>query len=316
MKKQDKLPVYEVLIDENDDITGVDLISLVENPAIEVRGVAFSDQKCGCGNKEEYVNPRKGETEREFINRCVPLLIDEGKPQDQSIAICYSLWDEKMANVEMADEDVPVVGGIKTHYNCRCKIENGRWETHPEKSKSGEVCEFCLAAQKRYNRGLPSGSRFSALKESQEIAGPFLIPDLKIYRVDEATGEEYEVYFSADTIEKIRNKFMKKVGNLAVNLEHTEEMVPGFINESWIITDPKNDKSRTWGFDLPVGTWFGKVKVEDTNFWNEVVKGEDKKGFSVEGFLNYQLVQMGKLRKLSAEEVIDMMTEGDLLELI
>jgi hypothetical protein len=315
MKKQDKLPLYEVMIDENDDITGVDLISLVENPAIEVRGVAFSDQKCGCGKKDEFVNPRKEETEREFISRCVPLLIDEGKPQDQALAICYNLYDDKMSNAEFADEDVPVVGGITTHFNCNCRIVNGRWETFPEESESG-TCEFCLAAQKKWNRenaGRPGAGRFTLFKDQQIIAGPFMIPDMKIYRIDEKTGEEYEVYFSEDTIRRCRDKFMSTKGNLSINVDHTTQMAPAVLIESWIIEDENNDKSKKWGFDLPAGTWFGLVKITDSKFWNDVVKEGGRSGFSIEGFLNYQLVQM---QKLSLEQLIDSLTEDDLLDLI
>jgi hypothetical protein len=369
MKKQDKLPLYEVLIDENDDITGVDLISLVENPAIEVKGVAFSDQKgCGCGSKEEFVKPHKGEhqkefiprcistvmndgttsdvkqavaicysiwdqakmaeekfvepksgeTENEFISRCIPTLINDGTTSDvkQAAAICYTYWENKGKNAEMAD-DVPVVGGIKTHYNCKCAIENGRWVTHPELSESG-VCEICLEAQKKWNRensGKPGGGRFSAVREEQVVLGPAMIPDMKIYRVDEKTGDEYEVFFSAETIKKCRNKFAKKSGNLSININHTPEMAPAYIVESWLVEDPKTDKSAKYGYDLPVGTWMIAVKVEDPKFW-EFVKAEDLTSFSIEGFLNYQLIQMGNLRRLSPSEIIDMMTENDLLDLI
>jgi len=39
--------------------------------------------------------PRKGERKKEFINRCIPMLVDEGKPQNQAIAQCHSIWDNK-----------------------------------------------------------------------------------------------------------------------------------------------------------------------------------------------------------------------------
>jgi hypothetical protein len=315
MKKQDKLPIYEILINEDDsDITGIDLISLVDKPAIEVKGYAFSDQKCGCGKKEEFVNPSKGETEREFVSRCIPVLMDEGKPQDQAIAICYSLYDDKMSNVDMADEDVPVVGGVKTHFRCKCKIVNGRWETFPEESESG-VCEFCLAAQKKWNRenaGRPGAGRFSAVREEQILLGPALIPDIKIFRIDEQTGEEYEVFFSSETIKKIRNKFSKNAGNHSININHGKEMAPAYIIESWLIEDSKTDKAVKYGYDLPVGTWMIAVRVHDEKFW-EFMKEEDLTGFSVEGFLDQRLVQM---QKLSLEQLIDSLTEDDLLELI
>ena len=39
--------------------------------------------------------PKKGETQKEFLARCIPFFVDEGKPQDQAVAICYSMWREK-----------------------------------------------------------------------------------------------------------------------------------------------------------------------------------------------------------------------------
>lgn len=39
--------------------------------------------------------PRKNETKEEFMNRCVPIVIKEGKKKDQAIAICNSLYKNK-----------------------------------------------------------------------------------------------------------------------------------------------------------------------------------------------------------------------------
>ena len=36
--------------------------------------------------------PNSGETEKDFLKRCIPDLIHEGKPQKQSVAICYSIY--------------------------------------------------------------------------------------------------------------------------------------------------------------------------------------------------------------------------------
>lgn len=41
-------------------------------------------------------NPNSGETEKEFLKRCIPDLIkNEGYPQKQAIAICYSIYRKK-----------------------------------------------------------------------------------------------------------------------------------------------------------------------------------------------------------------------------
>jgi hypothetical protein len=39
--------------------------------------------------------PHKGEKKKDFISRCIPILIDEGKEQKQAAAICYSMWERK-----------------------------------------------------------------------------------------------------------------------------------------------------------------------------------------------------------------------------
>ena len=38
------------------------------------------------------VNINKGESEQEFISRCMGIEIEAGKEQDQAAAICYSYW--------------------------------------------------------------------------------------------------------------------------------------------------------------------------------------------------------------------------------
>lgn len=42
--------------------------------------------------------PRSGENQDEFIRRCIPMMINEGKESDQAVAICHSLWDSKLKN--------------------------------------------------------------------------------------------------------------------------------------------------------------------------------------------------------------------------
>ena len=46
---------------------------------------------------------------------------------------------------------------------------------------------------------------------------------------------------------------------------------------------PKNDKSNSYGYDLPKGSWFGIYKVNSKEIWDKYIKTEAVKGFSVEG---------------------------------
>lgn len=81
------LPIYKLSIDEFDFESGIDFISLVENPAIQKNFIAF--------NKVEFLQPTQGETKEEFIPKCIKYVIDEGKDSEQAVAICNSMWDNK-----------------------------------------------------------------------------------------------------------------------------------------------------------------------------------------------------------------------------
>lgn len=40
--------------------------------------------------------PKPGESEKDFINRCVPVVLHDKTTDDpkQAVAICYSMWNE------------------------------------------------------------------------------------------------------------------------------------------------------------------------------------------------------------------------------
>jgi hypothetical protein len=132
-----------------------------------------------------------------------------------------------------------------------------------------------------------SSLSFKSDKEKQMLYGPFLIPNMLIYRSDEHNGE-YMVRFSKEEIEKIATKFNEDLNNKNISFEHTNEKVEAFVATNWLI-DGEQDKSRNFGFDLPEGTWFGGVKVKDNNFWQDKVKSEEVKGFSVEILADLEL---------------------------
>lgn len=163
---------------------------------------------------------------------------------------------------------------------------------------------------------------FKSDKEKQMLYGPFLIPNMLIYRSDVHNGEYY-VRFSSQEIEKIATKFNEDLNNKNINFMHTDEKVDAFVAQNWLIENSQ-DKSRGLGFDLPEGTWFGGVKVKDPNFWQDKVKSEEVKGFSVEILADLELSlknkeeNMNKQIKLGSAYLQDGTTEvyweGDMLE--
>lgn len=137
---------------------------------------------------------------------------------------------------------------------------------------------------------------FKADKDKQLLYGPFLIPNMLIYRFDEVNGSYY-VRFSKEEIEKIATKFNEDLNNKNINFEHTETKVDAFVAQNWII-EGDQDKSKNFGFDLPEGTWFGSVKIKDEDFWNSKVKGDEVKGFSVEILADLELNLKNKEQKM------------------
>jgi hypothetical protein len=192
---KDKLPVYEIVVDDNDD-TGIQLISLVDEPAIAMKGMMFSQEQSIMSFKE-------------------------------------------------------VVG------------------------------------------------------DKQIIVGPALIPNMKIYREDEKFGQYY-VVFTKETISKMVEKFNKYGSNRKINIDHSNQMVNAFIMEDWIVENEVYDKSRLYGIEVPVGTYMIMVKIEDTDFWNEEVKGNEKFGFSIEGLLGQQLVSLSKQEETASIDDLDL----------
>lgn len=131
---------------------------------------------------------------------------------------------------------------------------------------------------------------YASLNDKQILTGPVMIPDLCIYRNDPKLGEYY-VVFDANEISKISKKFNKEQRTLGINYKHqsNSQVNSAVIIEQWFITDKQNDKSNSFGFDLPVGTWMVSVYIEDKDFWTNEIKTGNVRGFSIEGFLNLEM---------------------------
>ena len=133
------------------------------------------------------------------------------------------------------------------------------------------------------------------LKEKQMIVGPLMSPNKLILRMDE-NGDPYYVYFTADTIEKIANKFMKNKLGDSVNIEHDmNQKVDGiYLTQTWLVEDENHDKANLYGYEPKVGEWYGMYKVDNKAIWDEYVKSGRVKGFSVEGYFADKLIEQSK----------------------
>ncbi len=120
--------------------------------------------------------------------------------------------------------------------------------------------------------------------EEKMVVGPAMVPDKMIIRRNEITGEVYYVYFTAETIKKLQQKFMLEKLLDKTNVEHGRKFLNGVsVVESWIVDDPKKDKQQVFGMDYPKGTWMISMKIEDDAIWQKVKDGK-LNGFSVQGY--------------------------------
>ena len=81
--------IVELVIDFEDlefEDLGVEIMSLVDQPAIAVNWLAFSE--------EFVVEPLPTESKDDFISRCIGVEVDSGYDVDQAAAICYSKWED------------------------------------------------------------------------------------------------------------------------------------------------------------------------------------------------------------------------------
>jgi hypothetical protein len=145
-------------------------------------------------------------------------------------------------------------------------------------------------------------------KEKRILLGALLIPNKPIYR----NGDEgdYYIFFSKDTIVKASQMYLKNGYQNSTTLEHDQALKGLTLVESWIVESETQDKSRKYGLNVPVGTWMGAVKVNNNEIWNEYVKTDKVKGFSIEGYF------ADKMEKPKEKIKEDMSKEDKILEKI
>jgi hypothetical protein len=252
MKKE---KVFELMIEDEDDISGIDSISLVDEPAIMVNWIAFKkeemedDGPCWKGYEQIGTKMLNGKE----VPNCVPI---------------------KKENMENPD-----VSGLPPYV-----------DELPKKKKKDDM----------FNQ------RFAADNEKHIVLGPAMVPDQKIFRKDEQ-GNPYYVFFSSETIKMIAEKYMRNK-----YIDNNDQMHDGravkdvYVIESWIKEDG-DDKSNKYGFsDLPVGTWFVSMKINNPKIWDKVKMGE-LNGFSVSGY--FQEVSKFSKEEMFLYKVAELLTD-------
>ena len=104
------------------------------------------------------------------------------------------------------------------------------------------------------------------------------------------------MYFTADTVRKAAEAYRKNQNTNNATLQHEEKVTGVHTVESWIVEDSKNDKSNLYGYELPKGTWFVSMRVNNDEVWERIKSGE-LKGLSIEGYFVDKMETLAKTDK-------------------
>ena len=128
-------------------------------------------------------------------------------------------------------------------------------------------------------------------EDKRMLVSPALIPNKQIFRYNPQTDSEYYVFFSKSTVRRAAEFYLTHNNHHKATYEHQDRVSGVLTTESWI-KEGDQDKSKMYGFDLPNGTWFVKMRIDNDDLWNKIKEGE-LKGLSIEGYF------VDKMQKMS-----------------
>jgi hypothetical protein len=120
-------------------------------------------------------------------------------------------------------------------------------------------------------------------EDKRILAGALMVADFPMYR--NMNGKEFFVKFSSETIEQLADRMVLNNKLTAFNFEHDakKELADMHIQQFFIINTELGVNTPMGFEELPNGSLFAFVKVNNEQVWNDYVKTGIVKGFSIEG---------------------------------
>lgn len=265
------LPIYKLDINEFDDETGIEFVSLVETPAIQKDFLAFS-----------------AEFENDYPQAAVDNAIRGMKLNEEVGNECATLVGKTRAN-QLANRENLSMETIQRTYSF---LSRAREYYKPDDNEACGTISYLLWGGDEMLRWSESMLKVEAHKfaiqdeEKRIVTGAAMIADLPIYRRDDLRGEYY-VVFDKEAIFKIAKKWARSNKYDAVNAHHNQPIMDGVsLFESYLI-DRERGVMPPKGFEeVADGSWFVSYLVDNNEVWAKVKEGEFR-GFSVEGVFDF-----------------------------
>ena len=324
-----------IAADKANELHGKDKVKTEPNPLLKTLDIGnYTGKKLGSFVEEYWLKNKDkkipgGETFQNFIDRmekCYKFVEGAGMNHQvishskviralKAIHDNKGVWDDKTSQAFLdsrkeADFDYNV-GTIGGYVDPGIGKKKKKKLTDKQKPLVPSIPEIAGPAMTDFDYLKPqkhSKQAFATDEEKQIVLGPAMVPDMKIFRKD-PSGNPYYVYFSAETIFQISQKYLKNKYIDNNDMMHDGEAVPDvFVIESWI-KESDNDKSTDYGFkSLPVGTWFVSMKINNPDIWNKI-KSHQLNGFSVSGYFAEEPANFMSNEELFLYAVADILKE-------
>jgi hypothetical protein len=141
-----------------------------------------------------------------------------------------------------------------------------------------------------FNEQKPYEFKMALQEEQRIITAPVIVADLPIYRkvINNGIEEEFYVVYKKETNMQILQKYMADGNQKKVKLTHdTSDLSKGVFVFEVFMSDSSRGIKQPEGFDLPDGTIFCSMKINNDAIWNEVKSGKVN-GISLEGFFDLE----------------------------
>ena len=136
-------------------------------------------------------------------------------------------------------------------------------------------------------------------EERRIVVGFALIPEKRIPR--KIKDKVFNIYFSKETISETQELFMSQMKGNNFTTDHNQKVQGIAVIESWIVEDPKHDKSNIYNLGANGGEWVLMSKINNDKVWADVKAGKFK-GYSIEAmFSGFEDLEMSEDEKLIKE---------------
>jgi hypothetical protein len=298
------LPIYDITIDDPnaEEDLGIEQIAFVKNPAIKIKGIAFSQNLEFEDSYNDY--PNQASENAKVALRWA----EENGWGDCGTAVGKARANQLAKGESITRDTIARMAAFERHrQNSDKELGDGCGRLMWLAWGGDEGVEW---AQRKLQQIDRVNLKDMCFKDDLKyrIAAPALIPSV-IYRDDE--DGKYNVRFTEDEIEKIYKKFMQSLQSKkdVFNIEHTEEVVPAYVLEAMLVDSENKQKfiKQEYNIDIPKGSVFVVSQITDEEYYNQIVEN-NQTSYSIEGFLGLIKLSENKTNKNKEQ-----MKEKDLL---